>query len=81
MLIELNIKFLKSTTFKLIIQNRIEQIFKRSKTIRETKTYKEKIISNLRDDDYKSYEMEMNALYFELENLKQLTTDINNFNC
>ena len=80
MLIELNTRFLKSSVFRLMIENRIEQIFKRRKKILNLKTFKEKLTSNLRIEDYKTYEMELTHLYNELENLKQLQKDIDNFN-
>lgn len=67
------LRFLNSYSFEIILINRQEAIKKRIETIKQTKTYKQKINDNpLSDCSYNGYILELNNLVHEFNRLQDL---------
>jgi len=70
-------RYMNTLRFRQIFIERLEQIKKRENKILNTKTYKEKIISDIRDVDYRALVRELGVLAHERERLQELLTLLN----
>ena len=70
-------RYMNTLRFRQIFIGRLEQIKKRENKIINTKTYKEKIVSDIRDVDYRTLVRELEVLAHEREKLQELLLLLN----